>query len=100
MIQPVGRVTVDMHHQEKSYQLPCMVVHGTGPNLLGREWMEHLKLDWSTVDHIDSVDCARLFPEQFRKGLGKLKGVEAKLYVDNKVMSRCFKLSCSSHIKR
>ena len=88
MIQPMGRVTVDVHLQEKSYQLPCLVV---GPNLLGRDWLEHLKLDWSTVHHIDSVDYARLFPELFREGIWKLKGVEAKLYVDDEVMPRCFK---------
>ena len=31
MMQPV-----DMSHQEKSYQLPCLVVKGTG--LLGTSW--------------------------------------------------------------
>ena len=90
-MHPVGRVTIDVHHQEKSYQLLCLVVQGTGPNLLGIDWLEHWKLDWSTVHHIDSVDNARLFPELFREGLGKLKGVETKLYVDDKVMTRCFK---------
>ena len=91
MIQTVGSVTVDVHHQENSYQLPCLVVQGTGPNLIGRDWLEHLKLDWSTVHHIDSVDYARLFPELFREGIGKFNGVRQKLYVDDKVMPRCFK---------
>ena len=88
MIQPVGRVTVDVLHQEKSYQVPWLVVQGTGPRLLGRDWLEHLKLDWSTAHHLDSLDYARLFPELFREGMGSLKGVETKLYVDDKVMPR------------
>ena len=32
-----------------------------------------------------------MFPDLFKDGLGKLKGVEAKLYVDKEAMPRCFK---------
>ena len=76
MIQPVGRVTVDVYHQEKSYQLPCLVVKDTCPRLLGR--------DWSTVHRMDSVDYAKHFPELFSEGLGTL-------HIDDKVILRCFK---------
>ena len=79
MIQPVGRVTVDVYHQEKSYQLPSLVVRG--PGLLGRDWLEHLKLDWSTVHRMDSEDYAKTFSELFSDGLGTLKGVEARARV-------------------
>ena len=50
-------------------------------------------LDWSAVHRVDEVDCAvyAVFPELFKDGLGKLKNVEAKLYVDSEVMPRCFK---------
>ena len=82
-IQPVGRVTDDVYHQEKSYQLFS--------NLLGGDWFEHLKLDWSTVHHMDSVDYANMFPELFSEGLGPLKGVGATMYVDDKMIPRCFK---------
>ena len=40
---------------------------------------------------VNSASHARLFTELFREGMGKLKGVQAKLYVDNKVMPRYFK---------
>ena len=85
MIQPVGCVTVHVYHQKKSYQLPCLVVQGTCPSLLGKGWLEHLKLD------MDSVDYAQMFPELFSEGLGTLKGVEATLHVDDKMVPRCFK---------
>ena len=63
MIQPAGGVTVDMHHQEQSYTLPCLVVTSNGPSLLGRDWLEHMKLDWSAVHRVDEVDYAVMFPE-------------------------------------
>ena len=91
MIQPAGGVTVDVRHQEQSYTLPCLVVTGYGPNLLGRDWLEHMKLDWSAVHRVDEVHYALMFPELFKDGLGKLKNVEAKLYVDSEAMPSCFK---------
>ena len=91
MIQPAGGVTVDVRHQELSYTLPCLVVSGNGPSLLGRDWLEHMKLDWSAVHRVDEVDYAVMLPELFKDGLGKLKKAEAKLYVYSEAMPRCFK---------
>ena len=82
---------MDLRHLEQSYTLPCLVVTGNGPNLLGRDWLEHMKLDWSAVHRVDEVDYAVMFPELFTDGLGKLKNVEAKLCVDSESMPRCFK---------
>ena len=50
-------------------------------NLLGRDWLEHMKLDWSAVRRVDDVDYVVMFPERFKDGLRKMKNVEAKLYV-------------------
>ena len=61
MIQLVGRVTVDVYHQEKSYQLPCVVVKCAGRILLGRVWLKHLKLNWSPVHRMDSADYGKYF---------------------------------------
>lgn len=92
LIQPAGRVTVDVRHRDETHRLSCLVVDGDVPNLLGRDWLEHLKLDWSTVHRVEeNVDFARMFPELFSEGLGKLKGVEAKLYIDSEAVPRCFK---------
>ena len=37
------------------------------------------------------MDYAKMFPDLFSDGLGTLKGVEATLHADDKVMSRCLK---------
>ena len=90
-IKPAGGVTVDVRHQGCTHRLTCLVVNGNGPNFLGRDWLTHIKLDWSAVHHIDNADFPHMFPDLFKDGLGKLKGVEAKLYVDKEALPRCFK---------
>lgn len=40
---------------------------------------------------MDEDDYAVMFPELFKEGLGKLKNVEANLYVDSETVPRCFK---------
>ena len=92
-IKPAGGVTVDVRHQGCTHRLTCLVVNGNGPNLLGRDWLTQIKLDWSAVGlhHIENADFPHMFPDLFKDGLGKLKDVEAKLYVDKEAMPRCFK---------
>ena len=51
-ITPAGGVTVGVCHQGSTHRLTCLVVNGTGPNLLGRVWLTHIKLDWSAVHRI------------------------------------------------
>ena len=75
----------------KHASLTCLGVNGTGPNLLGRDWLTHIKLDWSAVHRIEHADFTNMFPDLFKDGLGKLKGVEAKLYIDKEAIPRCFK---------
>ena len=89
-IKPAGGVTVDVRHQGCTHRLTCLVVNGNGPTLLGRDWLTQIKLDWSAVHHIENADFPDMFPDLFKYGLGKLKGVEAKLYVDKEAMPRCF----------
>ena len=79
MIQPVGRVTVDVYHQEKSYQLPHLVIKGPGPSLLCRDRLENLKLDWLTVHRMDSVDSVKMFPELCGEGLGTVEGCRCNI---------------------
>ena len=81
-IKPASCVTVDVCHQGSTHCLTCLVVNGTGPSLLGRDWLTHIKLDCSAVHRIEHAVFTNMFPDLFKDGLGKCKGVEAKLYID------------------
>ena len=80
-MQPLGRPLLDVYHNDTHYQLYALVVPGTDPNFLGRDWLSVLQLNWAKVHREPYKDL-------FTTGLGKLEGVTAKLYVDETVQPR------------
>ena len=68
-------------------QLTLTVVEGTGPTLLGRHWLRHLRLDWATLNRISEVESSefkKLLSDHsvlFAEGLGEIKGTTARLYL-------------------
>ncbi|KAK6169530.1 hypothetical protein SNE40_020569 [Patella caerulea] len=72
-MQPEGRIMLNVVHEDKAIKLPCLIVKGDGPNLLGRDWLEHLNLNFINLHQLDSEDFASMFPELFEPGLGKRK---------------------------
>ena len=77
-------VHVSYHTQQSSYTL--YVVRGSGPNLLGRDWLKHIRLDWraiaTSVNQITSPSYQSLldrYSEVFGEKLGTLKSTKAHL---------------------
>ena len=71
-------------------QLPLVVCKGNGLSLLGRNWLEELKLNWQEIARINGVtkppadSLNKLLTEYadvFNPGLGHCKDVNAKLYL-------------------
>lgn len=54
-----GRVTVTVKHEGVCFSLPIVVAatdkERTVPTLLGRDWLKHLRLNWSQVLRVNSV---------------------------------------------
>ena len=49
-IPVLGKLYVDVTHQNKKYvNLKMVVLKGNGVNLLGREWLNKIELDWNSV---------------------------------------------------
>ena len=70
---------------------------GSGPTLLGRDWLGQIRLDWQQIHHVHSASLQELlarYPAVFKEGLGTLKGFEAKIYVDPDAVSK-FHRACS-----
>ena len=87
-IKPLGKIRLNVYHNNQQHKLPVLVVPGVGPNLLGRDWLSVLKLDWARVFKVDTDDLLRPYQEVFSDGLGALKGVTAKFYVDENIKPR------------
>ena len=64
-----------------------MVVKSPGPNLLGRDWLQVIKLNWNSVfsnqeGNPQLQKILGVHNDVFGEGLGTVKGTMAKIYVD------------------
>ena len=79
-------VEVDYHSQKASLHL--LVVAGSGPSLLGRDWLAKLRLDWQNLHRLHTTpqehqlqDVLSRYADVFKEELGLVKQT-AKIYVD------------------
>ena len=74
-------------------QAPLLVVSGSGPSLFGRNWLERIKLDWGSIQKIETTADQLLqeYAEVFRKELGTVQGVQARLEVKEGAVPRFHK---------
>ena len=72
--------------------MPLVVVKGAGSSLLGRNWLDVLRLDWKEIHLVGSMDLLRSlldkYAEVFKEGLGELKKHEAKIHVDREAQPK------------
>ncbi len=70
--------------EEEPRTLQLVVVEGNGPNLLGRDWLLALQLDWQRVYRVTSHVKVLLsrYRQVFDAHLGSYTGPPAKSYVD------------------
>ncbi len=73
--------------------LSMLVVEGNGPSLLGRDWLQELKIDWSKVHRVSLLEqYVTLFAEK----LGEIRGIKAKIHLKPKCISKLFQTPFSS----
>ena len=61
------------------------MVKGSGPSLLGRDWLQYIQLDWAQLNKVQTEHSSKL-PELLNAhttlltpGLGKIESIKAKL---------------------
>ena len=80
----VGEFSVLVEYENKEYTLPLLVVKGSGPALLGRNWLGQIKLNWHKIFHtsvaINPLDnLVSKYSKVFRSELGTMTQYKAKL---------------------
>ncbi|XP_040354707.1 uncharacterized protein K02A2.6-like [Ixodes scapularis] len=91
-VKPCGVLEVKVSHQEETRVLPLYVLNQSGPPLLGREWLQRLRLNWKSVTGFNNlqrstqgaspmpVDKLQVLLDRyqaiFKDELGKISGVE------------------------
>ena len=94
----LGSCDVVVSHNGQQETLPLLVVKGDGANLLGRDWLQSLKLDWSQIFSVNSlpVESAALrmsqrHPLLFAQGLGELTEHKVSVAVEANAKPRFHK---------
>ena len=82
----IGVVDVEVEYLGQMKRLPLLVVAGSGPRLLGRGWLEEIKLHWDEITHVttETLTLQQVLSKHecvFNEELGTLKGVQATIHV-------------------
>ena len=87
-IKVLGSIDVNVTYQTQKRRLPLLVVAGDGPSLLGRDWLQQIKLDWSGLYAFSVAgpksqwqDVIDRHPDAFKDELGRVQGTTAKFYL-------------------
>ncbi|PIK36370.1 hypothetical protein BSL78_26804 [Apostichopus japonicus] len=89
-VEILGETEVTVEYQRQKCKLRLIVIRGEGASLLGRDWLQKIRLDWNSF-YVNNVTRERLtdllnaHSELFKEGLGLLKGTTAKIYVNSQV---------------
>ncbi|KAM7284440.1 uncharacterized protein ISCGN_001534, partial [Ixodes scapularis] len=87
-VKPVGEAQVEVEYQDQVHKLPLQIVDFKGPPLLGRDWLEVLRLDWTSIKAVQCLEkgskeqvdtLLKDFAQVFSDDLGRLQGFEAHL---------------------
>ena len=76
--------------------MSVIVVKGKVPSSLSRDWLQHVKLQWSEIFHLTALspEVSSLLGKHealFKDGLGTVQGVKAKIHVDPQAKLKYFK---------
>ncbi len=90
----IGAVEGKVSYEGHTATLPLVIVGGKCPTLLGRDWLEELRLGWSRIKAVSSNDLQaklRNYDDVFQPGLGNYKGFQARIDVDPEANPRFYK---------
>ena len=97
VIPVVGVLEVTVAYKDQSCKLSLVVVKGSRPSLLERDWLRHIKLDWYQLNSIQvSTDelCENIDSKHstvFDSKLGQLMQYTAHLQVDSAAEPKFYK---------
>ena len=93
-ICPLGSCSVEVKYNDKGAILPLLVIKGNGPNLLGHNWLPHIRIDWKNIHMVSNYKLQNILAKHqnvFGEGLGHLRGYNAKIHVDQEAVPKFMK---------
>ena len=75
----LGTITVTVSYKDQVADLNLLVVAGDGPSLMGRDWLNHINLDWPRLNHVQATSASQQILDKhdsiFKDELGTIQGV-------------------------
>ena len=90
---------VTVTYQNQVADLELVVIAGSGPSLLGRDWLQVITLDWKNINNVKVASyttLAKLFQKHeavFKDELGLVKGASANVQIKPTAIPKC----CKAH---
>ena len=81
---------VTVVYGEQKAKLPLLVVPGSGPSLLGRNWLKLIHLNWPEIKKV-SLELDTLlnkYGNLFKDELGTVQNYQVKLHVNSEAPPR------------
>ena len=97
----LGLIKVPVEYSNQKATLPAIVVAGKSPNLLGRNWLKEIKLNWQQIFSTSVgktkvkqntsnqaskdqklIEMLGKYQDVFEEGLGTFKATKAKIVVE------------------
>ena len=95
VVKVLGTICIPVAYDGQQHQLDLLVIPGSGPSLFGRNWLQHITLDWAQLHHVHLVekwqDVVDWHADHFKEELGFMKDAEAKLIIDTKVQPKFYR---------
>ena len=84
-IPVLGEWDCIIQYEDQRYELPLLVVKGTGRALLGRNWLTHIRLEWENIFVVKEFQLEKEFGGLFEEKLGRFEGPPVKIHLKQEV---------------
>ena len=91
----MGKAVVKFCEENQEEVLDLLVVGGSGPSLLGRDWLSKIQLNWKEIHKVltKQASLEEILTDHsslFKDKLGTIKGTTAKLHINPDARPRFF----------
>ena len=91
----LGECEVTVEYNGQTKLLPIAIVSGDGPSLLGRNWLEQLRLDWHRIANVSRndqlEDLLTEYHEIFKDELGTVRNRQATFHLKEGATPKFFR---------
>ena len=105
-LKVLGFITVAVEYQLQKERLKLLVVAGSDPSLMGRDWLSKIGLDWHQLNHLQPLPSSSVkntldhHCAVFADELGLVRRTSAKIHLKPRIQPHFCKARSVPHALR